>query len=379
MKQKQAIMKALYILILSVLVVSCNNSKSSEALYDTVWELEYLSGPKIAFEALFDAKTPQLEFNKETLQVVGNSGCNGFNAPFTTEGNTLSFGEPGPATLMYCGEGETFFKNTIKKINAFKIDEDGKLLLMQDDVMLMRFKKQTETKEVSDITDTAAVATTEVKNYFKANGTEPFWGLEINEQSIVLKTMEDTITVPHVEAIKAMDANVKLYKIETEAILMNIQLSQTECVNAMSGEKFPYTVKLDYATTGIEEGRVLEGCGAYVTDYRLHDIWVLETMNGKALDETNYPKEKPSMEINTTTNTFTGNTGCNIMNGKLFFEPALLRFTDIVTTKKLCMPNNGQEQEFLTALQAATTYTIANNRLTLSNPNGELLVFKKVD
>ncbi|HLT53233.1 MAG TPA: META domain-containing protein [Flavobacteriaceae bacterium] len=374
-------MKTLFALIIStILLVSCNSSKSNETLYGATWELEYISGPKIAFDALFDAKTPQLEFNKETLQVIGNSGCNGFSAPFTTEGNTLSFGEPGPATLMYCGEGEPFFKNTIKKINAFKIDEDGKLLLMQDDIMLMRFKKQTEANTVSDTTETAAITTnTEATNYFKANGTEPFWGLEINEQSIVLKTMEDTITVSHVEAIKAMDANVKLYKIETEATLMNIQLSQTECVNAMSGEKFPYTVKVDYTSTGAEEGRVLEGCGAYVTDYRLHDIWVLETMNGKVLDETNYPKEKPSMEINTTTNTFTGNTGCNIMNGKLFFEPALLRFTDIVTTKKLCMPNNGQEQEFLTALQAATTYTIANNRLTLSNPNGELLVFKKVD
>ena len=90
---------------------------------------------------MFSDKKPQLEFNREEGIVTGNSGCNGYSAQFKVDGNTISFGEPGPSTLMYCGEGETFFRNTIKKVNRFKIDENGKLNLMLDDVPMMRFKK----------------------------------------------------------------------------------------------------------------------------------------------------------------------------------------------------------------------------------------------
>lgn len=124
-----------------LLFTSCTTSKSEEALYGSTWELEYLSGPRIAFEGLFANKKPQLEFNKEESKAIGNSGCNGYSAQFKVDGNTISFGEPGPSTLMYCGEGETFFRNTIKKVNRFKIDENGKLNIMLNDVPMMRFKK----------------------------------------------------------------------------------------------------------------------------------------------------------------------------------------------------------------------------------------------
>jgi heat shock protein HslJ len=43
-----------------------------------------------------------------------------------------------------------------------------------------------------------------------------------------------------------------------------------------------------------------------------------------------------------------------------------------------CSGNN-KEGEFLQALQSTTTYTVGNNRLSLSNPSGLLLVFRKVD
>jgi heat shock protein HslJ len=43
-----------------------------------------------------------------------------------------------------------------------------------------------------------------------------------------------------------------------------------------------------------------------------------------------------------------------------------------------CQQGN-KEAEFLKTLQSSTTYSIENNRLTLSNPSGKLIVFKKVD
>ncbi|MGG5488364.1 META domain-containing protein [Meridianimaribacter sp. CL38] len=137
--------KLSFVLLLLVLVTACNSSKSSseDALYNTQWELEHLSGPRIAFEGLFPDKKPQITFNKEDQKVTGNSGCNGYSASVTIDGNSISFGEPGPATMMYCGEGENHFKNIIKKVNAYTIDEEGKLHLLIDDVTMMRFKSVT--------------------------------------------------------------------------------------------------------------------------------------------------------------------------------------------------------------------------------------------
>ncbi|MBU3821526.1 META domain-containing protein [Flavobacteriaceae bacterium XHP0103] len=214
--------------------------------------------------------------------------------------------------------------------------------------------------------------------YFKATGTEPFWGLEISEDRIVLKTMEDTIITPYAKPIKAADANVKSYRLETEANNLNIQISHKECVNAMSGKNFPYTVTISYKKTGEANFKIIEGCGHYITDYRLHDIWILESLNGKQITEADFSKEFPNMEINTSDNRFMGFAGCNRMNGQLFFEKGLLRFTNTVITKMMCSYNN-KESEFLKALQSATTYSISNNHLKLSNPNGTLLEFKKVD
>ncbi len=213
--------------------------------------------------------------------------------------------------------------------------------------------------------------------YFKANGTEPFWSLTISDNMIKLKTISDSIMTPHTTPNRAQDANVKLYKLHTELAKMNIQISHSECVNAMSGLSSPYSVTVEYLRGRDTESTKLEGCGTYQTDYRLHDIWVLEVLNGNEVTQEDFGNKLPSMEINTTSNSFTGNAGCNNMNGRLFFEYGLLRFVDILTTKKMC-PNN-QETEFLNALKASTNYKIEHNRLWLLNQSKQLLVFKKVD
>lgn len=215
--------------------------------------------------------------------------------------------------------------------------------------------------------------------YFRATGTEPFWTLELSVNGITLKLLDSVVKTPHAEPIRAMDANVKRYRITTEATILDIQISHIECTNAMSGQQFPYSVTIDYGSTGSSDRKIMEGCGQYLTDYRLHDIWVLERINGTAIDRNDYPTELPVLEINSAQNTFLGTTGCNQMTGKLFYELGILRFTNVATTKKMCVPDKGQEQTFLTALSGSNNYKIENNRLYLLTGDKESLVFKKVD
>jgi len=137
------IFKSLIPIFLIVLLAGCSSAKvDKQELYGVEWELEYLSGPKIAFNGLFPDKKPYIKFDDATKTVSGSNGCNGYSAPYTLDGTSLSFGEPGPTTMMYCGEGEQFFMKTIKKVNAFQLDSDGKLNLMFNEIPMMRFKKK---------------------------------------------------------------------------------------------------------------------------------------------------------------------------------------------------------------------------------------------
>lgn len=144
-------MKNYILLFVSVLTLSFNScttmkdTAKTDDLYNTSWELEYITGPRIAFEGLYPDKKPYIKFDKEKSEVYGNAGCNGYSAPFTLKGNSLTFGEQGPATLMFCeGGGEQTFLQTIKKIDSYSIDKDGKLNLNMKDIPMMRFKKVTK-------------------------------------------------------------------------------------------------------------------------------------------------------------------------------------------------------------------------------------------
>lgn len=214
--------------------------------------------------------------------------------------------------------------------------------------------------------------------YFRATGNEPFWMVEISEAEILYKTPDDSILFTSFEPIIAADANVKLYRLKSPQLNMDVQIQQSVCTNSMSGIELPYSVKITKSSTGSATPEIVEGCGQYLTDYRLHDIWVLESMNGEKVSENNFQKSLPMLEINSAEYTFMGFAGCNQMNGKLFSEKSLLRFTNISTTKMMC-PQGNKESEFLAALRSSTTYFIENNRLQLSNIDGLLLVFKKID
>lgn len=217
--------------------------------------------------------------------------------------------------------------------------------------------------------------------YFRANGNEPDWSLKISENDIEFTSLKpgfESLKGTHVDPIRAMDANVKMYRVATAKGTMNIQIQQQECINTMSGDKSAYTVRIEIVKDKSGDSTNFNGCGSYITDSRLHDIWVLEKLNGKVASLTNFNKELPNLEINSSTNQFMGFAGCNHMNGTIFFEKGLLRFSNTITTRMACGENN-KEYEFIKALESTTSYKVENMRLTLSNQSGVELVFKKVD
>jgi heat shock protein HslJ len=242
-------------------------------------------------------------------------------------------------------------------------------------------------KSAADKTSTAPATSEygaqeeEMKYYFTATGNEPFWGLKLGNDEIIFTSLisgKEKLVFKPVEAIKAMDANVKLYKVSNETSTASITIQQLECQNSMSGAISPYKVAIEIKNNTELEAQKLSGCGKYNTDYRLHDIWVLEELNGFKVFITDFQREFPRIEINSSENRFMGYGGCNSISGTIFYEKDLLRFSKVISTLMACAPGN-KESEFTKALQNTTSYAIENNRLTLSNPTKKLLVFKKVD
>lgn len=142
-------MKKNYILISTFLVLvigSCTTTKNTNSndLYDSLWELEYISGTRIAFNGLYPERKPVISFNKATGKITGNNSCNGYTADFTIKGDNIDIGEPGPTTMMYCGDGEQQFLNMMEKINSISIDKESKLNLMIGEIPMMRFTKVTQ-------------------------------------------------------------------------------------------------------------------------------------------------------------------------------------------------------------------------------------------
>lgn len=135
---------SLLVTFIMIVAVSCTTTKNAaeDKLYGQTWELEYISGPRIAFQGLYPDEKPSLTFDKKTQTVMGTDSCNGYSAPFTLDDTKLSFGEAGPATLRYCGEGDVQFKKMINSVNKYMIGTDGKLNLMIDGVSVMKFRKK---------------------------------------------------------------------------------------------------------------------------------------------------------------------------------------------------------------------------------------------
>lgn len=237
--------------------------------------------------------------------------------------------------------------------------------------------KTSDTKAISEY----GAQEDEMKYYFTATGNEPFWGLKMGNDNIIFTSLipgKEKLIFPSVDAVKAMDANVKMYKVTNETSSATITIQQVDCQNSMSGAISPYKVSIEIKNNSELEPKKIEGCGKYNTDYRLHDIWVLEELNGFKVFVTDFQRELPRIEINSSENKFMGYGGCNAISGSIFYEKDLLRFSKVISTLIACAPGN-KEGEFTKALQSTTNYSIENNRLTLSNPSAKLLVFKKVD
>lgn len=143
-------MRKTTLMLLTAIVTfsACNTLKNTvDASSDLsklggTWELNYISGPRIAFNGLYPGKKPELIFNLTEKRFSGNSGCNSFTGKLEADDSSINLNEPLVSTKMACpGEGETIFFEMLKKVNKYTISGDTTLNFMMGDIDIMRFSK----------------------------------------------------------------------------------------------------------------------------------------------------------------------------------------------------------------------------------------------
>lgn len=133
--------------ILCLALMSCNSTKSpvgNVSSPEGAWELNYVTGSRIAFGGLYPNKKPTIIFDLKENRVSGNAVCNSYIGNLNVDGNKISFKHPMAMTKMMCAsiQGEDVYMSTLQKINSYSISDDGKILnFIMGDIAMMRFEK----------------------------------------------------------------------------------------------------------------------------------------------------------------------------------------------------------------------------------------------
>ncbi len=107
----------------------------------------------------------------------------------------------------------------------------------------------------------------------------------------------------------------------------------------------------------------------------LHDIWVLESIEGTPVTVA----ERPRLELFPGEERIQGFAGCNQFFGKMKASAQSIQFSGIGSTKMFCTGKMEMESQLLSNLAKADTYLIKNLQLILLKGKQQLMVLRKVD
>jgi heat shock protein HslJ len=126
---------------------SCTTTKSvaKTTSLEGTWMLNYITGPRIAFDGLYPNNRPTIVFDSKGNKFSGNNSCNQYFGMLIVDGTKINFKDSKMGmTMMACqGDGEKVYMSTLEKIGSYSFSEDGKtLIFLMGDVVMMRFEKK---------------------------------------------------------------------------------------------------------------------------------------------------------------------------------------------------------------------------------------------
>jgi uncharacterized membrane protein len=89
---------------------------------------------------------------------------------------------------------------------------------------------------------------------YQFSGNEPFWSVRITADAITFETPDEKpVVYPAAQAEKT--GGYTIYRSTHKKSNIRVAIADKECTDTMSGDKFPYTVRVE------KDGREYTGCG----------------------------------------------------------------------------------------------------------------------
>jgi hypothetical protein len=147
----------------------------------------------------------------------------------------------------------------------------------------------------------------------------------------------------------------------------------------MSGESFPFRVRVMVKRTVDKDYIPFEGCGRTVVDSRLNDIWVLTRLGDQILKTEDFAKGLPVIEFHLADSQIAGHSGCNRLSGSFQTKGDKITIGQLATTRMACS-DMAFEHKFLSMITNRTLrYTINGGHLVLTDDKDITLAFDKTD
>lgn len=214
---------------------------------------------------------------------------------------------------------------------------------------------------------------------FVAHGNEPDWTLDIDlDHQMTFRSGRGSYQVPASPEARHENDEVSRYFSSTNQTDFIVTLATADCTDKWSN-KFDHEVKVEVKYPGEDNFTLYQGCGKYLPDYRLHNIWVLTMLNGENVPPENAPRGLPEIEINANEKRVIGHGGCNSFTGTVKVQGNQIAFGPMASTKMAC-PDMNTENAFFAVLAGKTlTYALGENALHLIQDGKEVMVLKNVD
>ena len=194
---------------------------------------------------------------------------------------------------------------------------------------------------------------------YRALGTEPFWGLTIDERQMVF-TAPDAAPVAQPTPRVIVGIAGEIYQTPR----LNVNIVHAQCSDGMSDRVYPDKVQVTV------DGRRFEGCGggAVAPASLAGTNWRVAAVNGRATPT------QGEYFVNFQADRVGAKFGCNSMGGRYEQSANTLVVADMAQTLMGCPePQGTLEREGSAVMSRPMTMSWSGgDRLTLSNPAGRI-------
>ncbi|MDB5203863.1 MAG: hypothetical protein JWQ27_3272 [Ferruginibacter sp.] len=209
-------------------------------------------------------------------------------------------------------------------------------------------------------------------DYFASGNNPVSWKLEMDFDKRFLFSSNDGSfqTTAPVKAMPLADGSGSSYRTENGVDKLIVTVLNTGCAGG-TDNKSGNNITVSY------NDKVYSGCGKFLYDNRLSDIWVMERAGEMLLRAGDFSKGLPEITLNLLTNTMTGSDGCNNISSPINVEGSRIRFGNVVSTKMAC--KNSRVQNIIAAQisNSLVDYYFRDGKLYFYLLDDSVLVFQK--